>query len=289
MTQAEFASKLKQEGENYCYEGNITGSPIQLHCPGTLEINGDVDSGVLLVVEGDCTVHGSVFEASLTATGNIRIDESFIGSGKGKVTSGHDVWVGVINGQCIVAKGSVTIGVEAIKADITAYDKINATIARIIGGKIEAGTEIVVKSVGTEDGQQTKLYLGNRKKLIQRLTDISNEQKNLNESLPKINDGIYKLNRLKLDGKQLSPEQEAMVSRLRTMRDSYPRQMELFKKEIDMVNLLLKEKSNATLSILEAIFENVLVDINGFKEVTDTSLHSLRYKMGAHGLLKEPL
>jgi len=125
--------------------------------------------------------------------------------------------------------------------------------------------------------------------LIQRLTDISNEQKNLNESLPKINDGIYKLNRLKLDGKQLSPEQEAMVSRLRTMRDSYPRQMELFKKEIDMVNLLLKEKSNATLSILEAIFENVLVDINGFKEVTDTSLHSLRYKMGAHGLLKEPL
>jgi uncharacterized protein len=289
MTQAEFASKLKKEGENYCYDGNITGSSVQIHCPGTLEVNGDLESGTLLVVEGDCHVHGSVFEASLTATGNVRIDESFIGSGKGKVTSGRDVWVGVINGQSIIAKGSVTIGVEAIKADITAYDKINAAIARIIGGKIEAGTEIIVKTVGTEDGQQTKLYLGNRKKLIQRLTDISNEQKNLNESLPKINDGIYKLNRLKLDGKQLSPEQEAMVSRLRTMRDSYPRQMELFKKEIDTVNLLLKEKSNATLSILEAIFENVLVDINGFKEVTDTALHSLRYKTGAHGLLKEPL
>jgi uncharacterized protein (DUF342 family) len=289
MTQAEFTSKLVKAGNVNTFEGNILSSTEHIQCTGSLVVNGDIESGVTLLVEGDCTVHGSVFEVSLTATGNVRVDESFIGGGKGKIVSGNDVWVSVVNGQVIIAKGSVTISVEAVKADITSYDKIDASLARIVGGKVEAGTEIVVKSLGSDDGQQTKIYLGNRKKLIQRLTDIANEEKNLNESLPKINDGIYKLNRLKVDGKALSPEQEAMVARLRTMRDSYPRQMELFKKEVEHVNLLLKEKSNATLSVREAVHENVLVDINGFKEVTETTLSTVRYKMGANGLLKEPL
>jgi uncharacterized protein len=289
MTKADFTSKLKKNGDVSSFDGNIAGTEEKLHCAGSLLINGDVESGVTLVVEGDCTIHGSVFEASVTATGSVHVDEAFIGGGKGKIVSGRDVWVSVINGQSVVAKGSVTVAVEALKADIVAYDKVDASSARIVGGKIDAGTEISVKTLGSEEASQTKIYLGNRKKLIQRLTDISNEEKLLNDSLPKINDGIYKLNRLKLDGVALSPEQEAMVSRLRTMRDSYPRQMELFKKEIEQVNQLLKEKSNASLCVHEAIFENVLVDINGFKEVTETPLHSLRYKMGAHGLLKEPL
>ena len=289
MTQAEFITKLHHAGDTYTFDGNIVGATDHFLCTGSLVVNGDIESGVALVVEGDCTVHGSVFETSLTATGSVRVDESFIGSGKGKILSGHDVWVSTINGQAIVAKGSVTIGVEALKSDITAYDKINATIARIVGGKIEAGTEIIVKTLGSEAALQTKIYLGNRKKLIQRLTDISNEEKNLNDSLPKINDSIYKLNRMKVDGIVLSADQEAMGTRLRTMRDSYPRQMELFKKEIEQVNALLKEKSNATLSVREAVFENVLIDINGYKEVTDSSLYGVRFKVGATGLLKEPL
>jgi len=37
------------------------------------------------------------------------------------------------------------------------------------------------------------------------------------------------------------------------------------------------------------VYENVLIDINGFKEVTETALTTIRYKMGANGLLKEPL
>jgi len=289
MTQAEFTSKLTNDGKTFRIDGNITGGTEHLQCAGSLEVHGDIESGVTLIVEGDCVVHGSVFETSLTATGSVRIDESFVGSGKGKAVSGADVWISVINGQSIVARGSVTIGIEALKADITAYDKIHAPNDRIIGGKIEAGTEIVVRTLGSEDSQQTKVYLGNRKKLIQRLTDISTEEKNLNDSLPKINDGIYRLNRMKLDGVALSREQETMGARLRTMRDSYPRQMDLFKKEIAQLNLLLKEKSNATLSVNGSVYENVLIDINGFKEVTETSLTTIRYKMGANGLLKEPL
>jgi uncharacterized protein len=289
MTQVEFTSLLTKNGKTSIFEGNLLGDAESLHAIGPLEVHGDIESRVTLTVEGDLLVTGSVFEAALTVTGNVRIGQSFIGGGKGKIDAGGNVHIGIVNGQTIVAKGNITIGIEAIRSDITAYDKIDAGFARIIGGKIEAGNEIIVKLLGNEEGQQTKVYLGNRKKLIQRLTDISNMEKQLNDSLPKINDGIYKLNRLRVDGVRLTPEQDAMGARLRTMRDSYPRQMELFKKEIENLNQLLKEKNNATLSIREGIYENVMVDINGYKEVTDSPLGSLRYRMGSTGLLKEPL
>ncbi|MGE5314485.1 MAG: FapA family protein [Acidobacteriota bacterium] len=289
MTQTELTSKLKTEGTRYVLEGSITGCADTLRVTGSLEVRGDIESGVTLMVEGDLTVKGSVFEAAITATGNVRIEEAFIGSGKGRVDAGGDVMLSVINGQSVSAKGSISIRVEAIKAEIVAYNKIDAPFARIVGGRIEAGNEMTVKTLGSEEGQSTKVYLGNRKKLIQRLTDISQEEKQLAERLPQINEGIYKLNRLKVDGVALTPEQESAANRLRALRDSYPRQMELFRKEIERVNQLLKEKTNATLSVLEGIFENVMVDINGFKEVTESPLRSLRYKMGATGLLKEPL
>lgn len=289
MTQTEVTSKLKKEGDLAVFEGNILGGSEQLRLTGPLEIRGDIESNVTLTVEGDVTVKGSIFEAHLTSTGNVRIEQAFIGSGKGKIDAGGSVTVAVVNGQTIVAKGNIVIGVEAVRADITAFDRIDASAARIVGGKAEAGNEMVVKLLGNEEGAQTKVYLGNRKKLIQRLTDISNEEKQLTESLPKIVEGIYKLNRLKIDGKNLPPEHEAMGARLRSMRDSIPRQIELFKKEIEHLNQLLKEKTHASLSVRECVFENVMVDINGLKEVTESPLKSLRYKMGATGLLKEPL
>lgn len=289
MTQGEFTSKLVKEGKNTVFEGSLTGGTEPLQATGPLEITGDIESGIAITVEGDLHVKGSVFEAMLTVTGNVKIDQSFIGGGKGKIDATGNVRVSIVNGQSIVSKGCVTIDVEAIRADIVAFDKIDANFARIIGGKIEAGNEITVKVLGNEEGQATKVYLGNRKKLIQRLTDISNAERQLAESLPKINEGIYKLNRLKVDGIALTREQEAMGMKLRTMRDSYPRQLELFKKEIEHLNQLLKEKNNAALSIREGIYENVMVDINGYKEVTDNPLGSLRFRMGATGLLKEPL
>jgi uncharacterized protein len=289
MTQAEFTSKLRTEGTTTVFEGRLISDTEQLHAAGPLEVRGDIESGTVLTVEGDVTVKGSVFEVQLTVTGNVVIEQAFIGGGKGKIEAGGNITVAVINGQTIVAKGNITIGVEAIRAEIVAFGNIDAREARIIGGKVEAGNEIIVKMLGNEEGVQTKVYLGNRKKLIQRLTDISNEEKRLKESLPKINDGIYKLNRMKVDGMTLTPEQEAMGARLRTMRDSYPRQMELFKKEVERVNELLREKTNAALSIRDGIYENVMVDINGLKEVTDSPLGSLRYRMGTVGLLKEPL
>jgi len=289
MTQQEFLSKIRKEDNQNIFDGNIGGSTETLFYTEPLTICGDVESGVALIVEGDVTVHGSMFEASLTSTRSITIMESFIGTGKGKIVSGHDVTVRSIHGQSIVAKGNIAIGVEALNADIRAYDKVDAHAARIVGGKTEASHEIIVNNLGSEDGRQTKVYLGNRKKLLQRINEIANEEKSLSERLPKINKCVYRWNRIKVDGFTLSDEQESMLAKLRHMRDAFPRQADLFKKEVEQLNLLLKDKIDATLTIHGSVYENVLVDINGNKEVTDRSLQAVRFYVGTHSLVKAPL
>lgn len=289
MTQAEFTSRLRKENEQFIFDNHLPSGDEALFCPGSLTINGDVMAGATLIVEGDVTVHGSVFDASLTATGNVAVEDSFIGSGRGKITSGVDVRVKAVNSQAIVAKGNIAIAAEALNADLRAYDTIDATFARITGGKTEASNEIIVKSLGSDDARQTKVYLGNRKKLLQRLNDITNEKKSLEERLPKINKCIYRWNRIRIEGVVLSAEQEAMLDRLRLMRDSYPRQRELFEIENENLKTLLKSKVDASLAVKDTIFENVLIDINGFKEVTETAYRAVRYYMGDHRLFRAPL
>jgi uncharacterized protein (DUF342 family) len=289
MTQVEFLSMLRKENEQYFFDGRITGTREGLYCPGTLTVCGDIDSGTTLVVEGDVIVHGSVFDVSLTATGNVTIEESFIGTGRGKITSGIDVNVKAVNMQSIVAKGNIAISAEALNADLRAYDKIDAPFARIIGGKCEASNEIVIKTLGSDDARQTKVYLGNKKKLLQRLNDILNEKKSLEERLPKINNCIYRWNRIRIEGIVLTPEQELMLDKLRLIRDSFPRQRELFEKENENLKVLLKNKAESTLCVNDVIHENVLVDINGIKEVTDCQYRSVKFCMGAHKLFRAPL
>ncbi|MGE5313143.1 MAG: FapA family protein [Acidobacteriota bacterium] len=289
MTQDEFLAKLSKEGEDYVLDGNLGGATERLFCPASLIVRGDIESGTSIVVEGDVTVRGSVFDASVTATRSVTVEESFVGSGKGKITSGIDVTVKVINAQSVVAKGNITIGAESLNADLHAYDAIEASGARIVGGKSEASNAITVRNLGSEDGRQTKVYLGNRKKLLQRMNEIGNEKKSLNERLPKINRCIYKWNRVRIDGVVLTDEQEKMLEKLRTMRDSFPRQMELFRKESDHLKMLLREKVDSVLTIRESIYENVLVDINGYREVTDSEQKSIRYYMGDHRLFVQAL
>jgi uncharacterized protein len=289
MTQQEFLLKVRKEGFVWYYDGDLGGATETLLFTDPLTITGDIESGVTLIVEGNVIVTGSIFDASVTATGNVTIKESFIGSGKGKIVCGMDVWVKAVNGQSIVAKGNILIGVEALNADLRAYDKIDAKDARIVGGKTEASNEIVVQSLGSDDARQTKVYLGNRKKLLQRINEILSEEKSLNDRLPKINKCIYRWNRIKVDGISLSDDQETMLAKLRSMRDTFPRQTDLFRKEIDQLNALLKDKIDSSLVIKGAIHENVLVDINGYKEVTDRESHGIRFYMGIHALVKVPL
>ncbi len=270
------------------FDGNLPATTETIFYSKPLIVEGDIESGVSLIVEGDLTVRGSVFDAAVTSTGCVSITESFIGAGKGKLVSGVNVSVKAINGQSIVAKGSVTIGVEALNADIRAYEKIDAHTARIVGGKTEASNEISVLNLGSEDSRQTKVYLGNRKKLLQRINEILSEEKSLNDRLPKINKCIYRWNRIKVDGIQLTEDQETMLAKLRTMRDSYPRQAELFRKEVDHLNSLLKDKIESTLVVKGSLFENVLVDINGIKEVTDQTYQNIRFHMGVQALVKLP-
>jgi len=288
MTQQEFLAQIRSENNVNIFDGNLSAAKETIFYTHHLIIEGDIESGVSLIVEGDLTVKGSVFDAAVTSTGCVTITESFVGAGKGKLVSGMNVTVKAIHGQSIVAKGSVTIGVEALNADIRAYETIDAHTARIVGGKAEASHEISVRNLGSEDGRQTKVYLGNRKKLLQRINEILSEEKSLNERLPKINKCIYRWNRIKVDGVVLSEEQEAMLAKLRMMRDSFPRQAELFRREVDQLNSLLKDKIDSALVVRGSLFENVLVDINGIKEVTDRSYQNIRFHMGVQTLVKLP-
>ncbi|HLP18483.1 MAG TPA: FapA family protein [Bacteroidota bacterium] len=285
MTQTDFLQQLRKEDSKSFFDGTISGSRETLFCPESLVVSGDIASGTKLIVEGDVNVQGSVLEASLTATGNIVVDGSFAGAGKGKITSAADVTVKVVHGQAIIAQGTITILTEAINADLCAYNSIEASSARIVGGKTEASNEINVRVVGSDDGRSTKVYLGNRKKLLQRLNDIGVEKKVLNERLPKINKCIYQWNRFRIEGLVITNEQEIMLEKLRVMRDSFPRQMDLFRKETDHLKMLLREKNDSTLSVFDTLFENVLIDINGLREVTDAQHHAVKYFMGSHKLM----
>ncbi len=285
MTQDIFLHQLQKTPTGFSFNGDISQSKTPLQCNGNLKITGNVDSGVVLNVIGNIEILGSVYESEITASDTVTVHQSFLGAGKGKITA-RNVVINSINGQIVEAKDTITIAVEALSAELIAGNKIQSPSARIVGGTAKAGAEIIALTIGDSEAQLTKIYLGNRKKILQLLNALNKEEEQLKANLPKITDGIYKLSRLKIDQGTLHADQQLTLNKLRAMKEQIPHRLDQIKAEIPALQQQLKEKHEAKLIVYESIFENVMIDFNGIKEVLSETVHATQFHLGVDGLVR---
>ncbi len=243
---------------------------------GTLKVEGDIKGGVNVRVGRQLRVNGGIEDATIECEGEVIVEKGFIGHGDGRISAGGTVRVHHVRNQTVTSKGDVIIAGESVDAKIEAGGKLVGGTAVFIGGVIEADKDVDVKTLGSSENSQIRVRAGKRGKILHRLVTNDKEYKHAEQQLKKAKETVYKLSRAKIQG-TLSDDQEVILTKTRGILTVLPENMTQLQHERATLMEELQHLSESCIVVHDTVHENVLIDINGTKFITDTALKQVMF------------
>jgi uncharacterized protein (DUF342 family) len=141
---------------------------------GSVEIRGDIHSGMHVKVGGDITVGGNVESAELVAGGSIVVKGGVIGHSRqerkesdgvdtARLTAKGSVKARYLENCVVLAERTVEVVDAIIQSDVTAIERIIVGQGKqggIVGGFVRATARIVAGVLGSQEGAKTSVFVG---------------------------------------------------------------------------------------------------------------------------------
>lgn len=238
--------------------GSIDYKIGNINCVGSIRIAGDVHAGFEVIAGGNVEIGGDVETCKIEAGGDVLIKGGCRGSGEGWIKAGGNVIVKFAEGQHIEAGGCVVSGGELINCEVTAKDSvvIKGRHGKIIGGTINAGTQIRASFAGSDAGTPTVLAVAYDEVVMKQYRETIDELQRLESDKERVKESLVSLYRLQIDNK-LTPEQEKVLAKLEQFKKDLPAELE----KLNEVKLSLEEKMSelrhASIIIDEVIYPGV--------------------------------
>lgn len=250
--------------------GNITSQ-------GSVQVNGNVQSGYIIEAKENVHIHGVVEGATIIAGGNIIIDRGMNGMGKGLLQAGGSVVVKFLE------NATVTSG-EHVEADCILHSKVTAKTeitvdgkkGFIAGGSVRATNKVTCRTLGSAMGADTYVEVGidpEMKEQIQNLqAEVIEIQKNLKNMQPILENATQKLK----NGVKISPEQMKYVQSLALSTKKQQERLKEAQAEYVSLETLLENKDNSCICVRDEAYPGAKVCISGASLVLKDRVHYCR-------------
>jgi uncharacterized protein len=251
---------------------------------GTVKVEGDVKGGVTVRAGKHLHIFGGVEDAIIECGGDVVVEKGFIGHGQGRIYARGDVRVHHIRNQLVRSEGSVFIGVESIDARIEAGGKVTGITAALIGGSVDAGGDVEVKIVGSSENSRVCIHAGRRAGILMHLAEIDKEHRNLEGLLRGLRKNLYAYNLTRIRG-PLDPDQLAALKELQNSVGSADNRLNTLQHERHALMQELQHACDPRVIVHHVIHENVSIDINGARMVTDTPMTQVVFVKEKHRIV----
>jgi hypothetical protein len=144
----------------YIVKGNLGLATGNIRHTGTLQVEGDVEQGVTIDVNGDVVVRGMIEPCDITAGGNLQVGGGIVGQEGCAIRVGGGVQARYVRDVAIDAIGDVTIGNEVSHCVIRTLGRVLVPNGRIGGGKTIARAGITCGQAGAAGATGTVLVAG---------------------------------------------------------------------------------------------------------------------------------
>jgi len=239
---------------------------------GSVYVNGNVISGMLIKTTGDIFIEGSVEASSLEAGGDITIKKGFIGRGSVRDEAGKQN-SNLARAQCggrfsarFIENAAVAAGMEVVIDDLVSHCEatagenivvgINNGRGRIWGGRCEAGSLVRANSIGSTADVRTVIVAGSLAGLKDRFLEIDEHIKQKTADKKKMLDLLEKM----------IPENEEKRSIIATIKKTLAANTvqinELAKEKQELVETY-KTRLGARVIVEKEIFNSVQLHIAG--------------------------
>ncbi len=196
--------------------GDVDYSTGNIDFPGSVVVKGVVRDGFEVRASENITVNGTVEGAFLIAEGNIVVVGGIRGVGKGKVEAKGNIAADFADQATLSAGGDILIKNALLHSDCRCGGKLvvsGGKKSQIAGGKIQAGSEVVCSTLGSEMGTKTEISVGALPEQVERREFLRKELQQTTENLEKVEKNIAFLKQTEAE-KGLDDEKRAMLGKL---------------------------------------------------------------------------
>lgn len=144
----------------YVIRGNLGLAIGNVHHTGTLQVEGDIEQGVTIEVQGDVIVRGMVEPCTITAGGSLQVAGGVVGNEEHRITLGGGLQARYVRDAVVDAVGDVTIAGEISHARLRTLGRVLVPAGRIAGGLTVARGGITVGQAGAAGATGTELVAG---------------------------------------------------------------------------------------------------------------------------------
>ncbi|MCR4654615.1 MAG: FapA family protein [Lachnospiraceae bacterium] len=236
---------------------------------GSVHVKGNVSDGSYIEATGDVIIDGMVEAAAIKADGDVLIKMGINGGGKGNITSKKNISVNFCEYAALRAAENVNAN-YLLNSNVYAGNmvKISGSEGSIIGGTTYATHQIIVNTLGNDVYVRTVLKLGLDDSMIKRRINIENQLKTLGTELTSlINLYDQLMNTLPAEERNQNEMFLKVENSIATKEENKKRLEEEKVKSIE----LIKETEKARADIAGRVYENVVVDINGKKWISNNT------------------
>lgn len=240
---------------------------------GTVVIRGNVLPGFRIRAAGDIRVTGSVDGADLESEGSIEISGGILGHNKGVIRAGKKIKSSFIQDATVEAGDEVLVSQSIMHSQIRAGKNVicKGTKGLIVGGLIQAGERVIVRTVGNSMSTVTVIEVGVLPELRNELQQLRTHLRSLHDNLDKTEKALVLLDQLAAAG-QLGPDKVAMRIKLNHTKKQVSDDLVLSKERMLEIEKSLEDSERAKVEVISNVYGGTKVVIGRYtKFVKDTA------------------
>jgi len=267
--------------DEYNVRGNVDFHTGNIISKGSVNINGNVQSGFKLDLDKSIIINGFVHDADIKSLGTISITGGFGGSGKGTITAEGDVSLRFVRNQTVYSHADIIITKEAVDANLFAKGSILSPTGQtvIIGGKTVAEKDVEVRTLGNEVGTKTIIQVGfdyetieKYKVLVQTIKEMSGKIKNMEIRIRKYS-----------NIKNLTASAKKELTQIITEYKELQEKLKELEKERKELNAILKAPSKSKVKVTGFAYPGVEIFIKNTSYKITEKIYNKTFTISADG------
>ena len=265
----------------FTVKGDVDFSIGNIDFPGKVKIIGNVRTGFRVEAAEDVEVTGCIEDATvISQKGSVFVHAGIIGTGKAVVQAHNNVEARFIQEASVEARKNIVANEYIIRSDINAGNAvlIQGMKGRLLGNnQIKAGTQIRVNSIQSHQGMTLSVEGINRNTAYLRMKEISQEIRDLEETLR--SDSV----KIRLLGEKKDAQS---IETLKTILPEYVSKTERvdhLKEENRYLAILLRTtKGEGMIEVRSRVDQDVCVAIKGKQLRLETAIKNVTMYFDQH-------
>lgn len=223
---------------------------------------------------------GTVDGAWMQAGGSIEVTEGIVGHNKGHLQAGRNVKCSFIQDADVEAGEDIIVSQSIMHSRIRAGKHVicQGSNGVIVGGCVQAGEQVVARTVGNTMSTQTVVEVGILPELRNEMGELRKRLNALSESIDKSEKALVLLDQLAANGKLDPAKMQLRVKLTHTKKNAEQEQAEVRERILE-IEKALEDADLATVDVGSVVYPGTKIVIGRYARFVKDPVKRVRFEI----------